>query len=323
MGLIKATADAGQYNGYFKCDEMPSDILFGTKGAVTNGARIDVADKQAAIIVEDGKIIEFSAEPGSFVFDTAHEPSCFTGAGYKGMLESFKKKGGKFTYGGDPAKKQSLYYFNMNEISDARFGTARAVKYNDLYYKMELNIRLYGHYTLRICDPILLFHSIADSNEYSCDSLFPLTSGEFMPALCDALDNAAKAGIKFTDLVSASEALSAHVCEALNEQWKERYGIEVTGVSIDKVTTDDSAKAKIKEIDDYILRTGEDANAADAHAVHMDALKKATDGQARSFSALMAMGASDRDENKTWICPVCRHEIASKFCPECGYKRKS
>ncbi len=325
MGLIKLQVDAGQYNSNFKCDTLsPATLICKETGDVTDGARIDVADGQAVIIVEDGKVIEFSAEPGSFAFDTAHEPSCFTGAGYKGMLDSFKKKGGKFTYGGDPAKKQSVYYFNLNEISGAKFGTSCAVKYNDPYYKMELNIRFYGHYTLRICDPILLFASAADSigNEYTCDAMFELTLGEFMPALCDALGAAEKAGIRFTGLVSATEELSAHVCEALNEQWRERCGIEVTGVSIDGVTTDERTKAKIKEIDDYILRTGGDANTAEAHAVHMDALKKAADGKARSFSALMAMGASDQDENKTWICPVCKHEISSKFCPECGYKRK-
>ena len=87
MGLIKAglgainSALADQWKEYFYCDSMSSDVLVkkgqkkvsgrssNTKGndnIITDGSGIVVADGQCMIIVEDGKVVEASAEPGNF-----------------------------------------------------------------------------------------------------------------------------------------------------------------------------------------------------------------------------------------------------------------
>ena len=89
MGLIKAAAAAAsgvfadEWKEYFKCDSLPKDVLMrkgrkaspsnnkGNDDIISNGSKIDVADGQAALIIEDGKIIEFTAEPGSFIWDTS------------------------------------------------------------------------------------------------------------------------------------------------------------------------------------------------------------------------------------------------------------
>ena len=144
MGLIAAGLGAlngvlaDQWKEFFYCDAIDKNILAvkgkkrisgrssNTKGndnIISNGSVIAVADGQCMIIVEQGKIVEVCAEPGEFVWDSSTEPSIFTGKLGKGILETFKQIGKRFTFGGDPGKDQRVYYFNTKEIIDNKFGT--------------------------------------------------------------------------------------------------------------------------------------------------------------------------------------------------------
>jgi len=101
MGLIKAAFGAAggvladQWKEYFYCDSLPENVLMAkgekrtgkrssnTKGSdnvISNGSVIAVADGQAMIIVDSGRIAEFCAEPGEFTYDTSAEPSIFSGS---------------------------------------------------------------------------------------------------------------------------------------------------------------------------------------------------------------------------------------------------
>ena len=144
MGLIKAAAGAlggtlaDQWKEFFYCDSLSKDVLVtrgqkqisgrssNTKGhdnVISNGSGIAVADGQCMMIVEQGKIVEVCAEPGEFTYDTSSEPSIFAGNLGESVVEVFKTIGKRFTYGGDTAKDQRVYYFNTKEIMDNKFGT--------------------------------------------------------------------------------------------------------------------------------------------------------------------------------------------------------
>ena len=133
MGLIKAAIGAvggtfaDQWKEFIYCDAMPSDVLMkrghkrtsdrssNTKGndnIITNGSGIAVADGQCMIIVEKGKIVDICAEPGEFTYNSASEPSLFCGSLGKGIINTFKTIGKRFTYGGDTGNDQRVYYFN-------------------------------------------------------------------------------------------------------------------------------------------------------------------------------------------------------------------
>ena len=122
MGLIKAGFGAlngtlaDQWKEFFTCDSMEADVLMtrgvkqtnkrssNTKGndnVISNGSGIAVADGQCMIIVDQGEIVEVCAEPGEFTYDTSSEPSIFTGKLGKGIVNTFKTIGKRFTYGGD------------------------------------------------------------------------------------------------------------------------------------------------------------------------------------------------------------------------------
>ena len=100
MGLIKAATGAAggtladQWKEFFYSDSLDNDTLMvrgkkridrrssNTKGhdnVITNGSGIAVADGQCMMIVDQGKIVDFCAEPGEYVFEQGGEPSIFYG----------------------------------------------------------------------------------------------------------------------------------------------------------------------------------------------------------------------------------------------------
>ena len=138
MGLIKAGIGAlggtlaDQWKEFFYCDALPNDVLMrkgekrtsgrssNTKGndnIISNGSGIAVADGQCMIIVEQGKIVDICAEPGEYTYDMSTEPSIFSGSLGDSVKATFQTIGKRFTYGGDTAKDQRVYYFNTKELT--------------------------------------------------------------------------------------------------------------------------------------------------------------------------------------------------------------
>ena len=127
MGLIKAIAGAvggtlaDQWREFFYCESLPNDVLVrkgqkvignrssnkkGSDNIISNGSGLVVNNGQCMIIVEQGKVVELSAEPGEFTWDSSSEPSIFSGDLGQSIIDTFKTIGKRFTYGGDTGKDQ-------------------------------------------------------------------------------------------------------------------------------------------------------------------------------------------------------------------------
>ncbi|MBQ3575699.1 MAG: SPFH domain-containing protein, partial [Clostridia bacterium] len=139
MGLIKAGLNAlggtlaSQWKEYFYADAMPDDVLAtkalkrtnkrfgGSKkeddNVISSGSVIAVNEGQCMMIVDNGKIVEFSAEPGEFVFEANAEPSIFYGP-FNGdkILKVLETTFQRLSFGGQAGKDQRVYYFNTKEI---------------------------------------------------------------------------------------------------------------------------------------------------------------------------------------------------------------
>ena len=151
MGLLKAGVGAlggvlaDQWRDYFYCESMDADVLV-TKGVkrtggrssnkkgedniISNGSIININDGQCMIIVESGKVVDICAEPGEYTYDTSLEPSLFYGGTFsENISKVFDEMGKRFTFHGEAAHDQRIYYFNTKEITDNKFGTPSPIPF--------------------------------------------------------------------------------------------------------------------------------------------------------------------------------------------------
>ncbi len=368
MGLIRAAFSAtgsvlaDQWKEYFGVPEMTGEQLVvkgrkQTKGnnkggdeIISNGSAIAVGEGQVALIVEDGKIVEFCAEPGRFIWNESSEPSMFGGDFFKGLADSFKKIGERFTFGGDRAKDQRVYYVNTKEIMDNKFGTTTPMVYDDPYYKTALYIRYFGQYSFRIVDPIIFFTSIAGSvkESYTKDMLLNMCRDEFMTALDTALSRLASDGIKFSQIPSRQREIAAYMSETLDNEWRMRRGMDVVSVAIAKVTPDEKSRERIEQFDTNVMHSNPNAMAGGLAYAQMQAMQKAAENPNGAMNGFMGIGmmngvmgnasqsqgtlldmsqkleAEKKNESKApengWKC-TCGNVNTGKFCPNCGSKK--
>lgn len=363
MGLIRAALDsakttlADQWIEYFYCDSLSEQVLVkkgskrvtsgsNTKASpdiITNGSKFAVNDGQALLIVEDGKVVDFTLEPGRFEWNTSTEPSLFDN-GFKGLADSFKTFGKRFTMGGTPGKDQRVYYVNLKEIFDNKFGSATPMPYNDPTYR-SIYIRYFGSYTFKITDPIRFYSNVCGnvSDTYTKDELMKQCDLEFVNALDETLAKCSDEGYQFNDLPKRQREIARFMNDTLDEEWRERRGMEIESVAIAKVTPDDQSRSRIETIDDSIMMSDARVAAGRLAGAQANALENAASNEAGALNGFLGMGMANvmqpqnasmaqamqqQEENplftkkgvkkeETWTCS-CGQENTGNFCSECG-----
>jgi membrane protease subunit (stomatin/prohibitin family) len=190
MGLIKAIAGAtggvlaDQWREFIYCESMPADVLVakgvkresrrgsnkkGDENIISNGSIIAVNEGQCMIILEQGKIVDFCAEPGEYVYDMSTEPSLFYGDLMQGIVDTFKQIGKRFTFGGETGKDQRVYYFNTKEIVGNKYGTPAPVPFRvidrNIGLDIDISIRCHGEYSYIIADPLKFYANVTGNVE--------------------------------------------------------------------------------------------------------------------------------------------------------------
>ncbi len=367
MGLLQAGVGAlsgvlaDQWREYFYCESLGSDILV-SKGAkrvnerrssntkasdniISNGSIVAVNDGQFMMIVEQGKVVDFSAEPGEFVYDTSTEPSLFYGGFGKGLLESLKILGRRFTFGGDTAKDQRVYFFNTKEIIANKYGTANPVPFRvvdrNVGLDIDIAIRCFGEYSYRLVDPVLFYKNVSGNveNLYRREEIDSQLKSELLTALQPAFARISEMGIRYSALPGHAQEIAEALNEVLSTQWKELRGIAIASFGVSSVTASEEDENRIKQLQQAAALkdpTMAAAVLASAQAQAMqDAAKNEGAGAFVAFAgmnaaanagganpaSLYAMGQQNQAANAaaTWTCPKCGHPgNTGKFCSNCG-----
>ena len=318
MGLIRAAAGAlggvlaDQWKEFFYCDALPNDVLMrkgqkqisgrssNTKGndnIISNGSGIAVADGQCMIIVEQGRIVEVCAEPGEFTYNNSTEPSIFSGKFGDSLKDSFKTFGKRFTYGGDTAKDQRVYYFNTKEILDNKFGTANPIIFEVVNKRINMSrtvqVRCNGVYTYIITDPLLFYTRLCGNvaDEFTRDQIDAQLKTEFVDALQPAFGALAEQELRPAQIPAKANELKAAMNEALKQEWIENRGISVGKIALNPITLTDSDMKKINEMEDAasvgsnpFMMAGRMTNAT------ADAMQTAAGNSAGAMTGFMGMG---------------------------------
>ncbi len=369
MGLIKAigTAVSGvladQWKEYFYCDALPVNVLAvkgekrigegssNTKGAdniISNGSKIAVADGQCMLIVEQGKVVELCAEPGEFVYDTSTEPSIFAGKLGTSILDTFKTIGKRFTFGGDTAKDQRVYYINTKELIGNKYGTASPVPFRvvdqNIGLDADIAIRCFGEYSYKITNPILFYTNVCGNvaESYKREAIESQLKTELLTALQPAFAKISAMGIRYSALPGHTMEMADALNEVLSAKWKELRGLEIVSFGVSSVTASEEDEAMIKELQKTAVYRNPNMAAAAMVGAQAEAMKTAAANEGGAMFGFMGMNMAQQAGGMNaqslfqmgqqpqyqqpanaapaaagWTC-TCGKVNEGKFCVECG-----
>lgn len=218
----------------------------GSINTVSNGSIIHVYDNQFMILVDGGKIVDFTAEPGYFKVDNSSMPSLFAGQFGDTIKETFNR----VKYGGIPSQSQKVFYINMQEMKNIPFGTPNPVNYFDNFYNAELNIRAHGSYSVKVTDPFKFYQEvisrdvITENKSLDFKDIRQQYNDEFISALGSAINQYSADGNRISFIKSKSRELGKYMRETLDEEWTQLRGMEVWSVGVE-VSYDEESQALI------------------------------------------------------------------------------
>ena len=369
MGLIKAAIGslggvlADQWREYFYCDSLDADTLMakgikrtgkrssntrGSDNLITNGSVIAINEGQCMLIVQQGQIVEFSAEPGEFTWDSSTEGSCLYGGFGEGIEASWENLKRRFTFGGDTAKDQRIYFINTKEIIGNKYGTPTPVPFRvvdtNIGLDVDISVRCNGMYSYKITNPLLFYKNVAGnvSGEYNRSEIDGTLKSEFLTALQPAFARISALGIRYSALPGHTLELAEAMNNVLSAKWSDLRGISIVSVGVNSITASPEDEAMIKELQKSAVFRNTNMAAAHMVQAQAEAMKTAAGNangammgfmgmnmaqQAGGMNAaqLFQMGAQQQAAPAPapaapangWTCK-CGAVNTGKFCTECG-----
>ena len=360
MGIIKAAVNAvggavsDQWLRAIEPDGMDDQTVFVKgvnpegKDVIANGSVIHVYDNQFMLLVDGGKIIDYTAEPGYFKVDNSSMPSLFSGTFQDLLNDTFER----FKFGGGTPQNQQVYYINLQEIKGIRFGTRNPVNYFDSFYNAELFLRAHGTYSIKVTDPLKFYAEAVPRNRsrVGIDDINEQYLSEFLDALQSSINQMSADGIRISYVASKSRELSRYMADALDEDWRQTRGMEIQSVGLASISYDEESQKLINMRNKGAMMADPSIREGYVQASVARGLESAGSNAAGSMAGFMGMGmgmqagggfmgaasAANMEQMKlqhesaaktepsregaVWRCD-CGHENTGKFCSECGKPR--
>lgn len=307
MGLIKAAIGAiggtlgDQWKDLISCEDMGNDILMVKKttknGIISKDSRIIVAPGQVAVIYDSGTILDATAEEGAYNFDQSSSPTFFAGQ----FGDVFKEMWTRFTYGGTPNKEQAVFFFNIKEIKDNKFGTGTPIPFQDWSHPipnqmtgtmtpLRVQVRCYGKYTFKINDPAVFMRNHAGTAEtVTKDDLVEQMRTEVVAAFQNVLNELGTTNYKVPVLELPSntdEIKKAMDAKVFDAPIRER-GIQLVGFAVESVTLDDESS---KKIDNYELSSNSFMQQGTMVGAYANAVQDAANNSNGAVNGFMGVG---------------------------------
>ncbi|MEA4890436.1 MAG: SPFH domain-containing protein [Clostridiaceae bacterium] len=381
MGIIKAIASAiggslaDQWLEVLEPDEMSGTTVFtrgvkvrkddrrngnvkGTDDTVSNGSVIHVYPNQFMMVVDGGKVVDYTAEEGYYTVNNSSLPSLFSG----GFGDSLKETFNRIKYAGVTPMSQKVFYVNLQEIKGIKFGTKNALNYFDRFYNSELFLRAHGTYSIKITNPLLFYQEAIPRNQDRVDieDINEQYLSEFLEALQATMNQMSVDGIRISFVAAKSRELSQYMANVLDESWKKMRGFEIQAVGIANISYDDESKELINMRNKGAMLSDPTVREGYVQGSVARGLEAAGSNEAGSAATFMGMGigmqagggymggasqanlqqmqqnqqnAPDRQPQPAepaaasnvaaaavWTCS-CGSVNNGKFCPNCGNKQ--
>ena len=378
MGLIRAlvsstgSALGDQFKEFVTCPNVDNNVIIqrgvvqhgsgntnASNGVISNGTTIAVPQGMAMMIIDNGAIVEFSAEAGTYTWDSSSEPSIFTGGLGKGIVNTFKTIGKRFTYGGQPAKDQRVYFVNIKTLPANTFGSQQPETiYDPVYESVEITYN--GEFNIKVDDPIVLVNEMIGANPkdtLTFDDIFTsdgrnILKGRFAQKISEAISGLMlEKNESFRQIQVHKSEITDKMNEILDAEWKSKYGIIVTDVTLRINASEESLKI-IREMDQSVASTRRmgqvysDNMTGTMAAASGEAMKTAAGNPNGAMAGFMGMGFAQNagvnmmgavnniNQNNTnnnaqvnntqvnntssSVCKNCGMPVDGKFCGNCG-----
>ena len=381
MGIIRAVTDAvsgalaDQWLEVIEPDQMSDRTVFTagvqmrqgernsntkrTSAVVSNGSVIHVYPNQFMLLVDGGKIVDYTAEEGYYTVNNSSEPSLFNGDLGDSVKESFNR----VRFGGTTPYAQKVFYVNLQEIKGIKFGTTNPVNYFDSFYNSELFLRAFGTYSIKVVDPIKFYTEAIPKNAEHVDisDINEQYLSEFLGALQAAINQMSADGVRISHVTSKNMELSRYMADILDDDWKDLRGMEVVSVGLAGLSYSEESQKLINMrnqgamLSDPNVREGyvqgsvarglEAAGSISAGSMagfmgmglgmnaggsFVGAASQANQAQREAAAARPAAPAEPADVPKQeapaasaedWTCECGSKNHGGKFCPNCGKAR--
>lgn len=373
MGIIKAIASAicgslaDQWLEVVEPDDMGDNTVFtsgrkvrrddkrnsnvkGTENTVSNGSVIHVYPNQFMMVVDGGKVVDFTAEEGYYTVSNSSLPSLFTGKFGDALKETFSR----VKYGGVTPTAQKVFYINLQEIKGIKFGTKNPLNYFDNFYNSELFLRTHGNYSIKITDPLKFYAEAVPRNadKVEIDDINEQYLSEFLEALQSAMNKMSVDGIRISHVASKGTELSKYMADVLDKSWNDMRGFIIQAVGIASISYDDESKELINMRNKGAMLGDPSVREGYVQGSIARGLEAAGSNEAGSAATFMGMGmgmqagggfmgtASQSNveqmrmkeqqaqqsqnagaQSGDWKCGNCGTENTGKFCTECGARK--
>ncbi|WP_320958018.1 SPFH domain-containing protein [Enterocloster asparagiformis] len=264
MGIIKSVKSAiggafgDQWLEVVEPDDMGGQTVFvrgvqvrqgrgsnvkGSSDTVTNGSVIHVYPNQFMMLVDGGKVVDYTAEEGYYTVNNSSLPSLFNGQFGDSLTESFNR----VRYGGITPGVQKVFYVNLQEIKGIKFGTRNPVNYFDNFYNAELFLRAHGTYSIKVTDPLKFYAEVIPKNadRVEIESINSQYLSEFLEALQTSINQMAADGTRISFVTSKSRELGRYMSDTLDEEWNKLRGMEIQAVGIASISYDEESQKLI------------------------------------------------------------------------------
>lgn len=230
---------------------------------ISNGSKIVVPEGYGLLLVQDGAITAFAAEPGGYEWrsDDINSQSIFAGNGLVTPL--IRQSWERFKFGGQPGSQQAAFFVTLKELPENRFGTQSEIYWDDAFLGTQAGAVTRGSYTLKIHDPILFVKNFVpalylqpghvfdftDLDNAAANQLFNEVVGSLATAFSLYSNDPDKRN-RITRLQQDSLGFAKSLADAVEQayQWKSDRGLTIVKSAIVAIEYDADTRELLKTV---------------------------------------------------------------------------
>lgn len=181
------------------------------------GAKLTVRESQVAVFVNEGEIADVLG-PGMYQLETKNLP----------VLSTLQH----WDHGFQSPFKAEVYFFNMKQFTDLKWGTKNPIMMRDSEFDM-VRLRTFGTYSVRVKEPTRFINEIVGTDGHFTideisDQLRNLITSRYATIL-------GKLNVPVLDLASNYDQLSTFITEQIAPEF-EQYGLELITVLVENIS---------------------------------------------------------------------------------------